>query len=147
MEAPEEALLAEVRWSPDTDPECFTDPDPLVLMREVATIVHHELQDSPAYEGATGFLDQHAPPEQWDSQMTVVTWLRDLARTTEFPAVPIRPARLARIDTSPDPSREFTPREHPVLEERAAELPGNEDATNPSHRRALRPGPDGPGRR
>ncbi|MDN5586115.1 MULTISPECIES: hypothetical protein [Brevibacterium] len=51
MKAPEEVFLAEVRWSPDTDPECFTDPDPLVFMREVATIVHHELQDSPAYEG------------------------------------------------------------------------------------------------
>lgn len=30
--------------------------------------------------------------------MTVVTWLRDRARTTDFPAVTIRPARLARID-------------------------------------------------
>ncbi|MGO2944077.1 MAG: hypothetical protein ACTIDO_17495 [Brevibacterium aurantiacum] len=131
MEAPEEVFLAEVRWSPDTAPECFADPDPLVLMREVATIVHHGLQDSPAYEGATGFLDGHAPPEEWDSQMTVVTWLRDLARTTDFPSVTIRPARLARLETSSDPSREFGPREHPVLDGRATELPGDDDSTNP----------------
>lgn len=45
----------------------------------------------------------------------------------------------------PDHSREPTPRDQPVLEKRAAELPGDEDSTNRFHRREGRPGPDGPG--
>lgn len=147
MEAPEEVFIAEVRWSPesDTDPECFAHRDPAVLMREVATIVHGELHGSPLYEGAGDFLDSHLPPDQWDSLLTVVKWLRDLAHTTDYPSVTIKAARMALIvtDTPDTPRRDL--RAEPSLDDGAGELTADEGPNDAGRSRGGRSGPDAPG--
>lgn len=147
MQSPEEVFIAEVRWSPesDTDPECFAHRDPAVLMREVATIVHRELDGSPLYEGAGDFLDSHLPPDEWDSLMVVVRWLRDLTNTTDYPSVTIKPSKMALIVDDTNDSPDVAHRAEPSLDDRAAELTAGDDPTEASWSRGRHSGPDVPG--
>ena len=70
-------FLGVILWSDDTeeDPTVIADRNPVTLARTMAVMIHEMIDDSPAYEGATEFLESNPPPQDWVLPEDVDDWL------------------------------------------------------------------------
>jgi len=95
VEVPRPALRSEralcfgvIVWSddPEVEPTVIADRNPVTLARAVAITIHEMLEDSDAYAGATEFLTEHPPPQDWVLPEDVDDWLEALREATPHPA-------------------------------------------------------------
>ena len=75
-------------WSDDTeeDPTVIADRNPVTLARTMAVMIHDMIDDSPAYAGATEFLESNPPPQDWVLPEDVDDWLEALREATPYPS-------------------------------------------------------------
>lgn len=85
---PAQLSLGVIIWSddPEEDPTVIADRNPVTLARVMATTIHDMMDDSPAFVGATGFLESHAAPADWQWPEDVDDWLEELREATPYPA-------------------------------------------------------------
>ena len=81
-------FLGVILWSDDTeeDPTVIADRNPVTLARTMAVMIHEMIDDSPAYEGATEFLESSPPPQDWVLPEDVDDWLEALREATPYPS-------------------------------------------------------------
>lgn len=81
-------FLGVVVWSddPEVDPTVIADRHPVALARAVALTIHEMLVDPHLYAGATQFLAEQPPPQDWLQPEDVDRWLDALQETTPYPA-------------------------------------------------------------
>ena len=81
-------FLGVILWSDDTeeDPTVIADRNPVTLARTMAVMIHEMIDDSPAYEGATEFLESNPPPQDWVLPEDVDDWLEALREATPYPS-------------------------------------------------------------
>ena len=85
---PKQLFLGVIVWSDDTeeDPTVIADRNPVTLARVMATTIHDMMDDSPAFAGATEFMESHASPADWEWPEDVDDWLEELREATPYPA-------------------------------------------------------------
>jgi len=85
---PTQLFLGVIVWSDDVeeDPTVIADRNPVTLARVMATTIHEMMDDSPAFEGATEFLESHPSPMEWEWPRDVDDWLEELREATPYPA-------------------------------------------------------------
>lgn len=85
---PTQLFLGVIVWSDDTeeDPTVIADRNPVTLARVMATTIHEMMDDSPAFEGATEFMESHASPADWEWPEDVDDWLEELREASPYPA-------------------------------------------------------------
>ena len=81
-------FLGVILWSDDTeeDPTVIADRNPVTLARTMAVMIHEMIDDSPAYGGATEFLESNPPPQDWVLPEDVDDWLEALREATPYPS-------------------------------------------------------------
>lgn len=85
---PTQLFLGVIVWSDDTeeDPTVIADRNPVTMARVMATTIYDMMDDSPAFAGATEFLESHASPVDWEWPEDVDDWLEELREATPYPA-------------------------------------------------------------
>ncbi len=85
---PPQLSVGVIVWSDTTedDPTVIAHRSPVTLARMMAETLYEQLHDSPGFEGAAEFLDEHPPPADWTWPEDVDDWLEALRATTPFPA-------------------------------------------------------------
>jgi hypothetical protein len=75
-------------WSEEVqdDPTVLAHRDPVTLARAMALLIHDRIQDTYAFPGLTGFLDDHAPPQDCLESRDVDDWLDELREAAPYPA-------------------------------------------------------------
>ena len=81
-------FLGVILWSDDTeeDPTVIADRNPVTLARTMAVMIHDMIDESPAYVGATEFLESSPPPQDWVLPEDVDDWLEALREATPYPS-------------------------------------------------------------
>ncbi|MDQ1128980.1 hypothetical protein [Microbacterium sp. SORGH_AS_0888] len=85
---PRMLCLGVVVWSddPDVEPTVLAHDSPVVVAHATALAIHEVLEDSPAYVGASEFLETHRGPRDWRTPEDVDAWLEALREATPHPA-------------------------------------------------------------
>lgn len=85
---PNPIFLGVIIWSDDAeeDPTVIADRNPVTLARTMAVMIHEMIDDAPAYEGATEFLESNPPPQDWVLPEDVDDWLEALREATPYPS-------------------------------------------------------------
>lgn len=85
---PAQLSLGVIVWSddPEEDPTVIADRNPVTLARVMATTIHDMMDDSPAFQGATEFMESHSSPADWAWPEDVDDWLEELREATPYPA-------------------------------------------------------------
>lgn len=88
-EGPQRSVyLGVIIWSddPDVEPTVIADRNPVTLARSLALTIHEMLADTNLYVGATEFLQEQPPPQDWALPEDVDDWLEALRDGTPYPS-------------------------------------------------------------
>jgi|SRR5699024_5400353 len=80
--------LGVIIWSddPDVEPTVIAHRNPVTLAHSLALTIHEMLTDTNLYAGATEFLQEQPPPQDWVLPEDVDEWLEALQEATPYPA-------------------------------------------------------------
>lgn len=85
---PRSLHLGVIIWSddPEQEPTVIADRNPVTLARSMALAIHEMISIEDLYAGATDFLNEQPPPQDWEWPEDVDRWLDDLREATPYPA-------------------------------------------------------------
>lgn len=120
-----------IEWfdDPDIEPTVIADRSPVTVARGVALAIYDAITEySDAYAGATEFLNEHPPPQDWEWPEDVDRWLDDLREATPYPAFSFHqiPATGGVDGTNHTSVKRLLEQ---VLQEREGELTGDPEPT------------------